>query len=30
MPLPEGDTLSLRIFIDRSSLEIFVNQGRPA
>ncbi|OQV64382.1 hypothetical protein AK51_32075 [Serratia nematodiphila DZ0503SBS1] len=27
MPLPEGDILSLRIFIDRSSLEIFVNQG---
>lgn len=27
VPLPEGDILSLRIFIDRSSLEIFVNQG---
>ncbi|OKP52924.1 glycosyl hydrolase family 32 [Serratia marcescens] len=28
VPLPEGDILSLRIFIDRSSLEIFVNQGQ--
>ena len=28
VPLPEGDSLSLRIFIDRSSLEIFVNQGQ--
>ncbi|CAH5233861.1 glycoside hydrolase family 32 protein [Serratia marcescens] len=28
VPLPEGDTLSLRLFIDRSSLEIFVNQGQ--
>ncbi|MFZ1873198.1 MAG: glycoside hydrolase family 32 protein [Chania sp.] len=27
VPLPEGDTLTLRIFVDRSSLEVFVNQG---
>jgi beta-fructofuranosidase len=27
VPLPAGDTLSLRVFIDRSSLEVFVNQG---
>jgi beta-fructofuranosidase len=27
VPLPEGDELSLRVFIDRSSLEVFVNQG---
>lgn len=27
VPLPEADILSLRVFIDRSSLEVFVNQG---
>lgn len=27
VPLPAGDILSLRIFIDRSSLEVFVNAG---
>jgi beta-fructofuranosidase len=27
VPLPEGAELSLRVFIDRSSLEVFVNQG---
>lgn len=27
IPLPEGDRIHLRIFIDRSSIEIFVNQG---
>lgn len=25
--LPDGDTLELRLFVDRSSLEVFVNQG---
>ncbi|CCG87082.1 beta-fructofuranosidase [Erwinia piriflorinigrans CFBP 5888] len=27
VPLPEEDLLELRIFIDRSSIEVFVNQG---
>ncbi|CAB1215101.1 glycoside hydrolase family 32 protein [Serratia liquefaciens] len=27
VPLPEADILSLRVFIDRSSLEVFVNHG---
>lgn len=27
VPLPAGDILSLRIFIDRSSVEVFVNAG---
>ncbi|MFC5704739.1 glycoside hydrolase family 32 protein [Aeromonas eucrenophila] len=27
VPLPAGDILSLRIFIDRSSIEVFVNAG---
>lgn len=27
VPLPEGETLALRIFIDKSSLEVFVNAG---
>ena len=27
IPLPEDDILSLRIFIDRSSVEVFVNEG---
>lgn len=27
VPLPEANILSLRVFIDRSSLEVFVNQG---
>lgn len=27
VPLPVGDALSLSVFIDRSSLEVFVNQG---
>ena len=27
VPLPEADILSLRVFIDRSSLEVFVNNG---
>lgn len=27
IPLPEGCQLNLRIFIDRSSIEVFVNQG---
>jgi beta-fructofuranosidase len=27
VPLPAGDRLALRIFIDRSSVEVFVNDG---
>lgn len=27
IPLPEGCELNLRIFIDRSSIEVFVNKG---
>ena len=27
MPLPAADRLALRIFIDRSSVEVFVNEG---
>ncbi|SFE60953.1 beta-fructofuranosidase [Phytobacter palmae] len=27
IPLPEGNILSLRMFIDRSSVELFVNEG---
>ncbi|MEG2565636.1 MAG: glycoside hydrolase family 32 protein [Acinetobacter sp.] len=27
VPLPAGDTLTLRLFIDSSSVELFVNQG---
>jgi beta-fructofuranosidase len=27
VPLPEGNRLSLRMFIDRSSVEVFVNEG---
>ncbi|KAA8995617.1 glycoside hydrolase family 32 protein [Affinibrenneria salicis] len=27
VPLPDGDTLQLRVFFDRSSVEIFVNDG---
>lgn len=27
IPLPKGDLLELRIFIDRSSIEVFVDQG---
>ena len=27
IPLPQGDTLALRIFIDTSSVEVFINDG---
>lgn len=30
IPLPQGDSLTLRIFIDHSSVEVFVNQGEAA
>lgn len=30
IPLPQGDSLTLHIFIDHSSVEVFVNQGEAA